>query len=97
VIITEDGLSVGDGDQLIIHEHNPIEGEDVKFISWADLKLIDEHAAGNVYLIKAGVSRYEFEAEAKKRADDDNFISSWLSTNFANTVDVDVSPTTIFN
>ena len=97
VIITEDGLSVGDGDQLIIHEHNPIEGEEVKFISWADLKLIDENAAGNVYLIKAGVSRYEFEAEVKNRKDDDNYISAWISANFGNTVDVDVSPTTIFN
>lgn len=97
MIITEDGLSVGDGDQLIIHEHNPIEGEEVKFISWADLKLIDENAAGNVYLIKAGVSRYEFEAEVKNRKDDDNYISAWISANFGNTVDVDVSPTTIFN
>ena len=84
-IVTEDGLSVGDGDQIIIHDHNPSEGEEVKFISWGDLKLIDDDAAGNVYLIKAGVSRYEFEAEAKKRADDDNYISAWIEQNFANT------------
>ena len=95
VIITEDGLSVGDGDQLIIHEHNPIEGEEVKFISWADLKLIDENAAGNVYLIKAGVSRYEFEAEAKKRKDDDDYISAWIKQNFANTGEENDSLTTV--
>ena len=85
VITTDDGLSVGDGDQIIIHEHSPSEDEEIKRIAWEDLHLIDEHAAGNVYVIKAGVSRYEFEAEAKKRGDDDAFISAWIKRNFANT------------
>jgi len=85
VITTDDGLSVGDGDQIIIYEHSPSEDEEIKRIAWEDLHLIDEHAAGNVYVIKAGVSRYEFEAEAKKRGDDDAFISAWIERNFANT------------
>ena len=72
-------ISVGNGDAFIVHDHS-----NSRFIHLSDLVYADD-THGNTYLLKAGVSRYEFEAEAKKRGDDDAFISAWIKQNFANT------------
>lgn len=72
-------ISVGNGDVFIVHDHS-----NSRFIHLSNLVYADD-THGNTYLLKAGVSRYEFEAEAKKRRDDDAFISAWIKQNFANT------------
>ncbi len=72
-------ISVGNGDVFIVHDHS-----NSRFIHLSNLVYADD-THGNTYLLKAGVSRYEFEAEAKKRGDDDAFISAWIERNFANT------------
>lgn len=82
-------ISVGNGDAFVIHDHS-----NSRFIHLSDLVYADD-THGNTYLLKAGVSRYEFEAEAKKRGDDDAFISAWIKQNFANTEAESYSLTTI--
>lgn len=82
-------ISVGNGDVFVIHDHS-----NSRFIHLSDLVYADD-THGNTYLLKAGVSRYEFEAEAKKRGDDDAFISAWIKQNFANTEAESYSLTTI--
>lgn len=82
-------ISVGNGDAFIVHDHS-----NSRFIHLSDLVYADD-THGNTYLLKAGVSRYEFEAEAKKRGDDDAFISAWIKQNFANTEAESYSLTTI--
>ena len=87
-------LLLGNGDVIIVHDHSNAEYIDLSNL----LVATDENpiSGGNVYILKAGVSRYEFEAEAKQRADDDNFISSWIISNFVNTsVDSYASTTTL--
>lgn len=81
-------ISVGNGDVFIVHDHS-----NSRFIHLSDLVYADD-THGNTYLLKAGVSRYEFEAEAKKREDDDAFISAWIKQNFANTGDESYALTT---
>lgn len=76
-------LLLGNGDVLVVHDHSNSE-----YVALSDLLVAtDENpiSGGNVYILKAGVSRYEFEAEAKKHEDDDAFISAWIKRNFANT------------
>lgn len=73
-------LLLGNGDVLVVHDHSNSE-----YVALSDLLVAtDENpiSGGNVYILKAGVSRYEFEAEfeaeAKNRRDDDAFISAWI-------------------
>ena len=76
-------LLLGNGDVLVVHDHSNSE-----YVALSDLLVAtDENpiSGGNVYILKAGVSRYEFEAEAKNRGNDDAFISAWIKQNFANT------------
>lgn len=76
-------LLLGNGDVLVVHDHSNSE-----YIELSNLLVAtDENpiSGGNVYILKAGTSRYEFEAEAAKRIENDNFISSWIEQNFANT------------
>ena len=69
-------LLLGNGDVLVVHDHSNSE-----YVALSDLLVAtDENpiSGGNVYILKAGVSRYEFEAEAKNRGNDDAFISAWI-------------------
>lgn len=63
-------ISVGNGDVFVVHDHS-----NSRFIHLSDLVYADD-THGNTYLLKAGVSRYEFEAEAKKHGDDDAVLSA---------------------
>lgn len=83
-------LLLGNGDILIVHDHS-----NRRFVPLSDLTYA-ENGIGNIYLIKTGVSRYEFEDEAKKRADETNFISSWIISNFVNVEDDSYDSTTTF-
>lgn len=71
-------LLLGNGDVLVVHDHSNSE-----YIELSNLLVAtDENpiSGGNVYILKAGTSRYEFEAEVAKRIENDNFISASIST-----------------
>lgn len=74
-ISTTDGLTVGNGDIVIIHDH----AEKLKIN-------LDKISIGdNVYVVKAGVSRYEYEKTVSKKlkiSSDVNEISNWMDDNF---------------
>ena len=50
-------------------------------VNFSDIIAYDRSKkTGNTFIIKAGVSRYEFEAEVKKRTDVDNFLSTAIDS-----------------
>jgi len=61
-------LVVGNGDVVIIHDH-----QNNRIVNAADLSV-----GKNVFVLKAGVSRYEYE----KNVDDIATISNWIDQNF---------------
>ena len=66
-------LSVGVGDVLIVHDHS-----NSRYIHLSDLTYAeDEH--GNTYLLKAGVSRYEFTALSTSFSGEIGSLSTALS------------------
>ena len=67
--VSKDGLSVGNGDIIIIKSHGY-----EPYINVDDISL----ANGTLYLLKAGVSRYEHE----KNTDDITRISNWIDASF---------------
>ena len=74
-ISTTDGLTVGNGDIVIIHDH-----ADKLKINLDNISIGD-----NVYVVKAGVSRYEYEKTVSKKlkiSSDVNEISNWMDDNF---------------
>lgn len=88
-------LLLGNGDVLVVHDHSNSE-----YIELSNLLVAtDENpiSGGNVYILKAGTSRYEFEAEVAKRIENDNFISSWIERNFANSGIESYASTTTLN
>ena len=91
------GTLVGNGDIILIHavDETSTGPSKVDFSEMVSYDRATKH--GNTFIIKAGVSRYEFEAEATKRADDDNYISSWIKRNFANAGADNELSTTILN
>ena len=76
VVVSRDGLSVGNGDIIILHSHG-----DEPYINVEDINLTN----GTLYLLKAGVSRYEYE----KNVDDIACISDWIDANFTGFPDKD--------
>lgn len=74
-VSTTDGLTVGNGDIVIIHDHS-----DKLKINLDNISIGD-----NVYVVKAGVSRYEYEKTVSKKlkiSSDVNEISNWMDDNF---------------
>lgn len=71
----EKPLVVGNGDIVIIHDHG----------NKLSIEVEDLEVGKNVFVIKAGVSRYEFE----KNVDDISYISNWIDSNFKNFDDKD--------
>ena len=87
-------LSIGDYDTILVHDHNFGSIVDLSALRYAS----NVNSNGNVYLFKQGgegADKSAIEEEARIRQQNDDYISSWISTNFANTGDADVSPVTI--
>lgn len=96
-IVINDNLetSLGNGDIILVHAVDDTLAGPAR-VDFQDLVPYDRSTVlGNTFIIKAGVSRYEFEAEAKKRKDDDDYISAWIKQNFVNTGEENDSLTTV--
>lgn len=68
-------LVVGNGDVVIVHAH-----DDAREIAVDDLQV-----GTNLYVLKAGVSRYEYESEVRNT----NCVSDFIDANFGNFPDKD--------
>lgn len=64
-----DIVELGDGDQIIIHENGSISAGAPAWLDTKSLEIFIPNSSeyGNVYIIKAGVSRYEYEDEVNRR------------------------------
>ena len=67
--LTDNNIKLGNGDYLIVHDHD-------------NLPLVDYRTLnnGNCYLIKAGTSRYEFEKEIADRTSAEEALAGHIDT-----------------
>lgn len=74
VALGTDTITLGNGDIIVIHSPTlPIH------IYWNDLRINTLTSEGNIHLIKAGVSKYEFCSEISNRISADQNLCTYLS------------------